>query len=109
MIYDCFNEDLEIFEVWQQGHSMERWDLPTNGWVRGSERRLLPGSSLRHNFFANDAAGIRVAERKLQFLPVNLRPESDAIEANELTDDPQIAADRLTSQCDLLVQDFASA
>ena len=29
MIYDG-NEDLEIFEVWQQGHSMERWDLPTN-------------------------------------------------------------------------------
>ena len=78
---------------------------------RGSGSRLLmPGNSLRHNFFANDdAAGIGVVEFKLQFHPVNLRPESGAIGANELTDDPQIAADRLTSQCDLLVQDFASA
>ena len=55
-------------------------------WVRGgSDSRLLPGNSLRHNFFANDdAAGIGVAELKLQCLPVKLRPESDAIGADEL-------------------------
>ncbi|CAL1155097.1 unnamed protein product [Cladocopium goreaui] len=40
---------------------------------------------LQHNFFANDdAAGIGVAELKLQCLPVKLRPESDAIGADEL-------------------------
>ena len=45
----------------------------------------MPGNSLRHNFDANhDAAGIGVAELKLQFLPVNLRPESGAIGADEL-------------------------
>ena len=62
-----------------------RWNTGANDWVKGgSDSRLLPGNSLRHNFFANDdAAGIGVAELKLQCLPVKLRPESDAIGADE--------------------------